>query len=161
MCTASAGFYTNDRAPSPIKSHNALRDYRQYQRRETHLSDGNMSECLAESQEIKYIYQDRFIHLLGFENYIELSDKKMAWIGEDNKMVSEKSLFACIGKDVKISCVDGDTVEGHVTGVSPAADSEDDEACITIQISSFTVWFEFSQSEIERIKIIERLKSKN
>ncbi len=72
-------------------------------------------------------------------------------------MVSEKSLFSYLGKDIEISCVDGDSVIGHVMGVSPAADTEDGEACIAIKLPSLTEeCFEFSQSEIKSIKVIER-----
>ena len=45
-------------------------------------------------------------------------------------------------------------------GVSPAADTEDGEACIAIQTSSVKGWYEFSQSDIRSIKIIERPKNK-
>ena len=74
------------------------------------------------------------------------------------KMVSEKSLLTYLGKDIEITCIDGDSVIGHVMGVSPAADTDDGEACIAIQLPSLAVCYEFSQSEIKSIKVIERPK---
>lgn len=69
--------------------------------------------------------------------------------------MTENELMQFWGKDIKITCTDGDILIGHASYFADSYENEPDEASITLEYENPHRLVSVSLSEIESIEVIE------